>query len=508
MEKKKAQAVGVFVFLLLISYLFLLPLQAQAQDKDVLDRAIALYQHQNYEEALELLKGLKAQSPQSSTVAYYLGMTYKQMQDFKEARRHLEAAATLEPVTKNAYIELIDILYQINEMDEAKIWIKLADADQVSPAQAAFFKGLVLLKEGSDPDGAIAAFDNAQRLDEALARTAKYYKALACVQSKRTKEAKYIFREFIATDPNADLSAYAEEYLDAIERAEKVMRPFHYSIGYAVQYDDNVILRPDNSALSEGISDHSDFRQVVSLQGDYNLKPAEHFLTRVSYAGSYTKQADLGFYDMLNHDISLFPAYYTDKHIIGFPMHYNHVILNDKRYLQTAGIGNLNNLLIGDNNMAQLAVQYENKSYKWKPTVSADSKNAQNYLGALGWFYFFDSSREGFVNFRYAFNYEEANGNNWSFYGNRLSAMSTIPLTKKIKWSLAGDFQREDFKKRDSNYDKKRYDNIYTVSNMLTLKFFKDFEFQLQHVFVDDIASIGVFKYRRNIYSIGIRYVF
>ena len=47
-------------------------------------------------------------------------------------------------------MELIDLLYRLGETEEAKKWISVAEKEGVIPAQAAFFKGLALLKEGED----------------------------------------------------------------------------------------------------------------------------------------------------------------------------------------------------------------------------------------------------------------------------------------------------------------------------------------------------------------------
>jgi hypothetical protein len=46
---------------------------AQEQAKDELKNAIWLYEHENYEEALAILKRLRREEPGSSLIAYYLG---------------------------------------------------------------------------------------------------------------------------------------------------------------------------------------------------------------------------------------------------------------------------------------------------------------------------------------------------------------------------------------------------------------------------------------------------
>jgi len=105
-------------------------------------------------------------------------------------------------------------------------------------------------------------------------------------------------------------------------------------------------------------------------------------------------------------------------------------------------------------------------------------------------------------------NYDDAKGNNWTYLGNRLSVASTIPISKKIKWSLSWEYFYQDFVKVNSAYEKARTDNVLTVSSLVAVNIFANCELQLQYTYVNDAASIGVYKYNRDIYSAGLKYEF
>jgi len=506
--KQKIILVFVIVFIFSLNFPSHCFPQDSSSSGNKLEKAIWLYQHENYEEALVLFKELRTEEPQSASIAYYRGVTYKKLQNFLEAKPDLETAATLEPKVKEAIPELIDLLYQSEDMEGAKKWIAVAEKEAIAPAQTAFFKGLVLLKEGSAPDESIKAFEEAEKLDASLAQTVSYYKGLAYVQSKNFKEAKNVFNEIVVQQPATDLAEFANEYISILKRQEKAMRPFRGSVGYSLQYDDNVILKPNNEDLAAAASDKEDWRHVYTAQVEYNFKPVETFGTRASYSLYGAKQFDLDFYDTVSHDFALQPAFYAKKAVIGFPVHYNYVTVNDKRYLEIIGISNLNNVMIGNDKMVQLLLQYNIKDYAWTVTSEDNDRDSNEYLGSLGWFYFFGRNKEGFFNLRYAMNKEDAEGNNWKYLGNRLTASATVPIVKKVKWSVAGDYFRQDFSKRNTTYDKERHDDVFTVSNLVAYEVFDNFEFQLQHTFVNDAASIGIFKYKRNVYSIGAKYQF
>ncbi|MDD5440067.1 MAG: tetratricopeptide repeat protein [Candidatus Omnitrophica bacterium] len=480
----------------------------QVQEKERLDKAIALYQHQNYEEALVILMQLRDTYPESPAIAYYTGLTYKQMQDFASARPHLEAAATLKPPVNTAIIELVDLLYQMDEVDEAKKWIERAEQEGIAPAQTTFLKGLVLLKEQKDPEKAVRAFDEAVRLDNSLAQTVKYYKAFAYVQLKKLGEAKKVFKEVVLENPSGDLATYANEYMDAISRQEEATKPFRGSATASLQYDDNVVLKPLDDTIESNTSDKGDWRHVYTVQGEYNVKPNDRIGLKMGGSYYYAKEFELGFYDTMSTDISAQPAVYFENAMLAAPMHYNNVRINDKRYLDLVGIGSLNNFMVTKNDMLQASFTHNRKYFTWPPVRDDDNRDSFEYAWSAGWYRFFFKNRDGIVFCRYAMNYEDAKGNNWTYFGNRVTAGTVIPFAKIFKLNVVTDYFHQEYKKINSAYDKERHDDVLTVSSLFAIEIFKDCEVQLQYVFVDDLSSIGVYKYTRNIFSTGIQYKF
>ncbi|MFC1807575.1 tetratricopeptide repeat protein [Candidatus Omnitrophota bacterium] len=474
-------------------------------EKSKMDEALWFYQHENYEEALVLFHELDKEKPVDKTIEYYLGVTYKQLQDYTSALPHLEAAAELDPTNQVAIIELIDLLYQSDKIDEAKEWIQRAEDRSINPGRIAFFKGLVLLKEGEDPQATIDAFDLAVEKDESLSETAQYYKALAQVQQKNYREAKSAFRKIITADPATDLAAFADEYIDAIKMTEKAQKPYRAYFLYSLQYDDNVILKPTDDALAGGVGEEDDGKSLYKGYAEYTYKPFKNFGLKGAYDFYLTKHFDMGFYDTLSHDVSVQPTFYLKNSTVAFPVNYNYVGIDDRRYMEKIGAGNVNNIMCGKTNMAQIHLQYYNKDYKWDVTNADNRRDADEYKGALAWYYFFGRNNSGFLNFRYTLSYDEARGSNWDYLGNRFTLSASVPVFKKLKWFVVGDYFRQDFANTDSVYNVERDDNVYTISNLLTYNIYKNAEMQLQHTYVDDDANIGVYKYDKHIYSVGVK---
>ena len=492
-------------FFLTLSLFCVIPTKTPAQKANTLETGQWLFQHEKYEEALAVFSELRAQNPQSSEAAYYLGMTYKRMQDFILAKPHLEAAVTLQPNVKNAYLELIDLLYQLDQFDEAKKYIAAAEKEVTDPSQTAFFKGLVILKEGKDPEEAIKLFDQAQMLNPSLANSVKYQKAMAYVQLKKFKEARGIFRDITLKDSSSGLARFANEYVDMIDRKEDSLRPFHGTIGYSIQYDDNVVFLPNNDKLATDVSQDSDWKHVFTSQGDYKIKFKDNFSLRTGYSFYGTKHNSLGFYDMMSYDLPVQPVFYFEKASVAFPMHYTYVSVNDRKYLETMGFSNLDNLVLEKNQMLQLQFQYTIDRYQWAVTDPADSKKGREYLWSPGWFYFFGKNQEGYFNLRYALNYNDAEGENWRYRGNRFTLSSLVPVIDKLRWSFVADYFRQDYLKKNLTYDKSRHDDICTILNLFAYEICKNTELQLQHTFTYDGASIGIYKYKKNVYGAGVK---
>ena len=209
----------------------------------MLEKGIDEYKAENYEEAVDILLAVRYEQPASSVAAFYLGLTYKQMREYRLAERNLREAITLSPPVKDAYLELAEVLYTLDALKEAKEWVIKSEQEGIKPAHTAFLKGLILLKEGKSDD-AIAAFENAKKLDQSLSQPADFQIAAAYVQKQRFDEAKKSLHTIQDIDPLSDLASFSKEYEKALSRTLALYKPWQFRVGIAYQYDDNVVLKP------------------------------------------------------------------------------------------------------------------------------------------------------------------------------------------------------------------------------------------------------------------------
>jgi len=472
----------------------------------ILEQGIGEYKHENYDEALQSLQKAREEDPTSTLAAYYLGLNYKKLQDYPESVKHLRDAVTHDPKIKGALIELIDSLFQTGKFREAKKWIAEAEKEGIRPAQVAFLKGLVLLKEEDNP-GAIASFKNAKALDKAMEQSCDYQIGIAHLKEKEFENAKDVFEQVVVLDPSSNMAKYANEYINTLAKRKKAQEPWKFSFGTFWQYDDNVVLKPDDASLATSIAEEADSRQVYTAKVEYDHRIEQQLGIKGQYLFYYGKQNDLGFYDTMSHTVVAQPSVYFQDSLLSFPVSYTHTFVDERSYLSSPSVSGLYNFMAGDSSMGQASLKYSNKNFLWTPSTSDEDRDSNDLGGSFGWYFFF-ANRKGFLNLRYALNKEWTEGNNWEYLGSNINATVLVPVSEKLNWTVSGGTNFKRFSNTHTVFNEEREDDVHTVTTLLAYKFHEDSELQFQYTHIKDSSNIGIYEYDRNIYSTGVQLKF
>ncbi len=487
-------------------YIILNASYAAAEENPLLEEGISYYRQENYDEAIAVLKKVRAQDPRSTLAAYYLGLCYKQIQDFKKAEPHLTDAVTFTPKIKGALLELIEVAYQLDDVAKAEKYVAVAEQEGIRPAQTAFLKGLVLLKKG-DNLSAVSSFEKAKSLDATLTQSADYQIGMAYLKEREFGTAREVFKEVVVLDPNSDTAVFASQYVEALEKRAEAEKPLQFTMGFSYEYDDNVILKPSDAAIAGDVANEDDTRTVTTFQGEYTHRFSDTAKIRGVYSFYWADQEDLATYDVISNSVSVTPSYYLPRASVNVPVSYNYTTVADDGYLATISVNPLVNYMVGDSHMAQAYAKYQNKQFLSSPLNADEDRDSHTCSGGLGWFWFF-ADNKAFVNARYELIKDNAEGNNWEYLGNKFSAMVLIPLLEKFKITGYGEAFFEDFSNEHSVYGKKREDDVYTGSCMLTYEIFKNTELRLRYTYVKDNSSLPIYEYERHIVSTGLEYTF
>jgi len=503
---KRTESLACALSVLILSISLIHDGAALAAENDLIERGISLYRQEYFDEAITVLKDAREEEPGSTLAAYYLGLCYKQIERYSVAKSHLKDAVTYTPKIKGALIELVEVLYQLDELEEAEKYLMIAEREGIRPAQTMFLKGLLLLKEERNLE-AVKAFEEAKELDASLEQTADYQIGLAYLRERMFTEARDIFKEVILLDPNSDTALFANRYMDAVESKAKAERPFKFSLGVSYEYDDNVILKPSDASSVEIVADEADTREVATFSGEYTRRLTDQFRIKAAYSMYTANQDDLNEYDLFSNTATFTPSYYLETSSINIPVSYNYTMVGGHDYLTTLTVNPLWNFMVGNTNMAQIYFKYQNKNFRKKASMDSERRDSDNYAGGLGWFYFF-AENKGFLNARYEFNRDDAQGSNWEYAANRISATLLFPLMEKLEFTASGNVLFQDFENVHSVYGTEREDDQYTASCMLSYEMFTDTEAQLRYTYVNNDSNIAVYDYDREIVSGGMEYKF
>ncbi len=498
------------LLIVLLSLLFFQQTAAFSQSEQVgaihelplLEQGIKDYKAENYEEALITFQKARKQDPQSSIAAYYLGITYKQLQNYKEATIHLADALNLKPGVKDARLDLAEAYYQLGLNEESLKQLNFAEEQQVKPGQTAFLRGLVLVKLDKNKD-AVDAFKKAKEMDASMTQAANFQIGIALVRQGNADEAGKMFKEIIVADPNSDMAGFANQYIEALTRKAEEVKPLKLTLGLSWQYDDNVISKPSDQSAAAGISGEHDTRYVGTLRAEYAPRFSGPLGIKAQYSVYYSDYQKLGSYDVMSQTIAIIPGYTMPDSMLNLLLSYNYTWLDDDEYLRTGTASPTYTFMFGQGQMAQLSLRWQGKEFLKPPFTRNEDRDSQDFAASMGWFYFFAGNR-GFVNAKYEINKEDAEGINWGYVGNKGDLNIAMPLNDALKLNLSGQAYYQQYDHSNTNFLKKRRDITYTGSAMLAYEFLRNWEMQFQYAYTRGDSNIAIYDYHKNVSSVGV----
>lgn len=475
-----------------------------AQD-DLLARGVDEYKDESFEEAMSYFEQAFQAHPESSTAAFYIGLTAKQMGDYEKAKKYYAEALTLAPPVLDAYSEIIYVHYTLKEYKEAHEWIARAEALNVQPGKIFFLEGLVLSAENRNAE-AVKAFQTAKEHDESVRQTADLQIAMAYARDKKFEQAKKSLESVISVDPKSNIADFAKEYQKAVEKGIEAYRRWNFTVGMAYVYDDNVVSKPYDIDLKiSGKGDHAangyagvEFRPIMT---------DTWFLT-ARYDINYTRHAHLETYDTLLNGLTLTPGYNIPNGALTMPMNYTYAYLNDQKYMWVASVRPTVTYMLNPTNILRFSLGYEVSDILQAPLLPAEDRDAAKDSAGFNYIITFMEGK-GMINVGYEFAYTYAEGANWENYGSKFSAGVVVPLHDKVSLMASSSLLMQEYPNPSSVFSG-IYRNDDTLSGGLNLswEFIKNLNLNLSYSYTEVNSSISAYAYRKNTYMTGVEYRF
>ena len=471
------------------------------------EKGVKEFKEENFEEALEYFSEARRLDPTSTSAAFFLGLTHKYLQNYKEAVPHLRDAVTLTPKIKEALTELIDVLYLTDNLEEAKKWIEVGEKEEVSPARIQFLKGLVLSKESKFKE-AISAFEKAKELDKNLAQAAEFHIANAYVKEGKWKEASQRFKFALTIDPTTEMGLFARDYEKFLTAKLEREKPWRLSIGLAYKYDWNVVLRPTSGPVAQLISNEKDNALNGTLRAGYTapFSFTSPFSLSFQYSLYTDTYAQLSAYNWISSVISAIPGYNFGKFSVSLPLIYGYNWLDRESYLYLKGLEPTVRFMTGENSIGEVSLAYFRKDYTNPPLDPLEDRDGYNWSGSFGWTYFLKGG-EGLINLKYSLSKEHTDGLHWSYTQHKFSLGFLYPLIWNFKLQLSGEAAPTNYRNTHTVFNKKRSDDIYSGSVGLIYSIFKNFDAIANYSFTRDISNIPIlYDYKKHIVSLGLEF--
>lgn len=510
---KMKQIAFRIVFLFFLILIFFVP-SASGQTPPSLQEGIRQYQADNYEEAVELFKKARSEMPQFTLAAFWLGMAYKVQSDYPNALPHLTDAVTLKPPIKEALVELIDVLYRLDKIEEANRWLAVAERDKIYPAKTAFLRGMLLAKQGKYAE-AIVAFEKSKTLDKSYAQAADFQIGLAHMAERQYGQAAERFRATVVQDPVSDLGMYARRYQEVMEERVWIERPLRLTINLLGQYDTNMLQEPYSYPGLTDAGEESSLGMLSTLRLDFVPIFKAPWLFNASYAlSSSLHEKNSTTHDFLVNHLSVAPGYAFGHFALNLSASYTHALKRDPsytNYMEQFGCGPLARVLLTDkkDQILEVYAGYLKKHYFRTPLTQDENQSAEGLGGHVSWIKLFESG--AILILKYGFVMENADGNNWSNQGHRLSINGIIPLREKLKLQLGAEVHRQDYTNESTipAFNRAiRRDTTYTGTAGLVWDIHRNVSLMLQYTAIRADANIFLYDFSRQVYSAGAEFRF
>ncbi|MDP2645922.1 MAG: tetratricopeptide repeat protein [Desulfobacterales bacterium] len=504
------RAAVIWALSVLMTALFLFPAGARSESRFLLE-GIRQYKLENYEEALESLSKARKEDPKSTSAAFFLGLAYKQIMEFRPAAEHLRDAVTLAPRIKEALVELIEVLFRLGEtgsLNEAKKWILVAKENKIFPAKVAFLEGLILKKEGRYPE-AVAAFEASKSMDKSFSQTAEFQIGLSYVEARELKKAKSRFQAAILLDPQSDLALFARNYQDLVEKKMALEKPLHVTLGVFGQYNTNLLSKPRDPLFSStGYEDEKSRSTATSLRLDFIpvFQGPWLFNGQYSLSGNFNDNHSTS-NDFVANSFSVMPGYNFGRSALNLAVNYNHLMLKGpglNKYSEELRAGPLYRVGLSQNNILEFFLGYRGREYSDPPRVPEEDRDSKGLSSYLSWIWLFRAG--AFFNLRYEFADEDTDGDWWDNHGHNVSANVTIPLADTFRLQLSGQALIQDYKNFHTVFNTKREDRTYTGTLGFTWEFLKSTSLVAQYSRTRAESNIGFYDFERDLYAAGIEF--
>jgi len=481
-------------------------------------KGIAEYGQGNYLDALEHFRTAFNLTPDDANVRFYFGLTQSRLGEFPEAIPHLEKALQLDPSLQHVHYHLGFAYFQAERYPEALMQFQRAEQFDPENAAVQFYQGFILYQLQRYRE-VLPPLERAIQLDPALTMSGQYYRGLALFELARDPQARQAFEAARAIDPASSIAQNAQRYLDALKARERERRLWQVDGNVSLQYDDNVILEPNDIAISR----EADGSMVFGITG--RVFPVREPLWHIGAAYDFFQSVHftLREFDIRSHSFGLFGRVQLEPVTLRLGANYTITALDNARFSETFTLTPSATIQQSDTLFALVSVQYRPENFFNEVAPGQDpmvrSRDGWNVRTGFDQFVLFNKKRS-YARVGYYYDIQRSDGSDWDYNGHEVGLGLHTPLWAGITLDLNGTFNRFNYQNinsfsccidargglgvLDANDTQRRTDNRWTAGLILSRDVGPYFTVSASYTYVSNPSNLAFFDYRRNIVTLAV----
>ena len=404
--------------------------EAQQSEADVfVAQAILAYDARKYDEALALLKDALALDPKNVEALYYSGLVLMAQQKTDQAVEVLEKARALAPRDRSILFLLGVAYFALERYDQAEGPLTAVFNGRPQTEGIGYYVGLIRYRK-KDYQGALKAFRAETSKNPNIQQLVKFYSGLTLAILGLPEQAVAEVDAALRLQTGSALTGPAERIRDSLASARDAERRFHADVRVGFLYDSNVAVvpQPSHDPTAESIRrrKHATTGEIAALRLEYAWLRTGPWESTVTYSFFQTYNNRLPDFNVQNHLVAGALTYRAAVGAMPFQVgtqySWDYLSLGNDDFLQRHTATVFGTLVENQSNLTTVLARFQNKDFYASPgQLEDEDRDARNWMVGLTHVFRFAQDKH-YIRVGYQFDYENADGRNFTYAGNRFLA--------------------------------------------------------------------------------------
>jgi tetratricopeptide (TPR) repeat protein len=406
------------------------PAVAQQSEADVfVAQAILAYDARKYDEALALLKDALALDPKNVEALYYTGLVLMAQQRTEQAAEVLERARALAPRDVSILFLLGVAYFALERYDQAEGPLTPVFNERPQTEGIGYYVGLIRYRK-KDYQGALRAFRAETSKNPNIQQLVRFYSGLTLAILGLPEQAVAEVDAALRLQTGSALTGPAERIRDSLASARDSERRLHADVRVGFLYDSNVavIPQPSHDPTAESLRRRKTATtgELAALRLEYAWLRTGPWESTVAYSFFQTYNNRLPDFNVQNHlvagALSYRAAIGSMPYQVGTQYSWDYLSLGNDDFLQRHTATVFGTLVENQRNLTTVLGRFQNKDFYATPgQLEDEDRDARNWMIGLTHVFRFAQDKH-YIRVGYQFDYEKADGRNFTYAGNRFLA--------------------------------------------------------------------------------------